>query len=120
MVARNPGGVLAASTAMDVELLPLEKTVIVNVHSDIPKGWLTFTLNDFTTPIGLAAGVFEISTSDYGLPDRLYDTAVHALVNPVDLEMWWNGDAHATVVTVDSSSAVAQEDVAIPPPSCVT
>ena len=35
--------------------------------------------------------MFQISTWDYGKPERVYDTVTHRLVNPVDLEYWYAG-----------------------------
>jgi len=86
-------GALSSATSFDVEVEPYSRLVIVNVHGSISKGYLSFQLNEIFTPIGLAAGTFEISTTDYGNPDRIFDSAVHHLINPVDLENWWDGDA---------------------------
>ena len=55
------------------------------------QGWLSFQLDTITTPIGLGGAVFQISTWDYGKPERVYDTVTHRLVNPVDLEYWYAG-----------------------------
>jgi len=99
MTATNIGGVLASgSPVLVVEVEPYTNTVIVNVHGSIKKGWLSFQLNQVTTDIGVGAGVFYLSTSDYGLPDRVFDEATHSLINPVDTQTWWDGDAVGAVV----------------------
>jgi len=89
----HASGVLPEDTPLEVEVDRDTNTAVVLVHGPIPQGWLSLQLTDVTTPVGLSAGVFQLSTTDFGTPDRVFDKAVHALVNPVDLQMWWNGDA---------------------------
>jgi len=86
--------VVSRDTDVDVTVDVATNAAVVGVHGDIPQGFVAFTLHDVTTPVGLSAVAFEISTSDSGgFPDRVFDRVVHRLVNPVDLEVWWDGDA---------------------------
>jgi hypothetical protein len=95
MVARSPGGVFTPSITLAVELDAASNTVIIHVDGAIPAGWLSFALEHISTPIGMAAGEFHISTWDGGVTsERIYDQVVHRLVNPVDLQHWYGGDAH--------------------------
>merc|ERR1711988_832969 len=96
------GGVLGTATSVEASVDPLAKVVSVVVHGGIPQGSLSFSLGDVTTPIGLSAGSFELSTTDTGMPARVFDTTQHHLLNPVDLENWWNGDAMAPAAMVVS------------------
>jgi hypothetical protein len=103
MVASKPGGVLSPKAALQTEIELGSNTVIVHVSDAIPQGWLSFQLESIRTPLGMAAGNFEISTWDFGKPERIYDTVVHRLVNPVDLDYWYAGDAHAPGVATQQS-----------------
>jgi len=93
MKASAPGGVLDAKTQLVTEIDLASNTLIIHVYNPIPQGWLSFELSGLTTPVGLGAAAFEISTWDFGKPDRCYDVVTHRLVNPIDIDYWYAGEA---------------------------